>query len=72
MPIINVKMARGRSLEQKRELVRAITEDVVKVLDVNPEWVTVIFDEYERDNWATSGELHVDRYGPGCGRQGTE
>lgn len=72
MPLINVKMARGRSLEQKRELVRLLTEDAVRILNVSPEWVTVIIDEYEREHWATAGELHADRYGSGYGRQGTE
>lgn len=30
--------------------------------------VTVLFDEYDRENWATGGELHIDKFGPGPGR----
>ena len=72
MPIVTVKIAKGRSVEIKRELVQAITEAVVSKLDVNSEWVTVLIDEYDRENWSTGGELHSDKFGQGCGRQGVE
>jgi 4-oxalocrotonate tautomerase len=70
MPIINVKITRGRTEKQKQELASAITGDVVRILDVEPEWVTVLIDEYERENWSTGGELHSLKYGPGHGKQG--
>ena len=63
MPIIVIKMAKGRSIEQKRKLVKAITNVVVDVLDVKPEWVTVLIEEIDRENWATGGELHIDKFG---------
>lgn len=72
MPIITVTMAKGRTLEEKRSLTRAITESVVGVLDVKPEWVSVVVHEIDRENWATGGELHIDRFGPGCGKKGNE
>jgi 4-oxalocrotonate tautomerase len=72
MPIVNVKIVKGRTVEQKRALAKALTDAVVTTLDLKPEWVTVIIEENERENWATGGELHIDKYGPGCGRQGTE
>ena len=68
MPIVSVKIATGRSTEQKRKLVQAITNTVVEVLDVKPEWVTVLVDEIDRENWATGGKLHVDRFGKGYGK----
>ncbi|MGI6649007.1 MAG: tautomerase family protein [Bacillota bacterium] len=55
MPFINVKMAHGRSAEQKQQLVEAITREVAKILDVDMDWITVVIDEYPRDNWATGG-----------------
>jgi len=72
MPFINVKMAEGRTLEQKKELAEALTREAVKILDVKPEWVTVVIDEYSRENWATAGQLHSIIYGEGFGKQGTE
>jgi 4-oxalocrotonate tautomerase len=72
MPVISVKIAKGRTVEQKRALAKAVTDAVVTTLDLKPEWVTVVIEEYDRENWATGGELHSDKYGPGCGKQGTE
>lgn len=72
MPIITVKMAKGRTVEQKQQFVAAITEEAVKTLHVKKEWVTVLFDEYERENWATDGQLHSMKLGAGFGKQGPE
>lgn len=69
MPIVTVKLAKGRSVEQKRALAKAVTGAVVATLDVRPEWVTVLIEEFDRENWATAGELHADRFGPGCGKE---
>lgn len=65
MPIITIKLAKGRSIERKRELVKALTEVAVRVLEVQPEWVTIVVDEYDRENWASGGELHADKFGNG-------
>ncbi|MGE5403805.1 MAG: tautomerase family protein [Candidatus Saccharibacteria bacterium] len=72
MPIVSVKMTRGRTEEKKQELVAAITQDVVRILNVSPEWVTVVIDEYDRENWASGGQLHSVKYGAGHGTAGTE
>ncbi|KKM12044.1 4-oxalocrotonate tautomerase [Clostridiales bacterium PH28_bin88] len=72
MPFIQIKMAKGRSTAQKQEFVEAITREAVRILQVKPEWVTVVFDEYSRDNWATGGELHSIKFGAGFGKQGTD
>jgi len=72
MPIINLKMAKGRSPKQKQQFVKAVTECAVKYLDVQPEWVNIIIDEYDRDNWATNGQLHSIKYGQGYGKDGVD
>lgn len=70
MPIVTIKIAKGRNIETKRKLARAITDAVVSTLDVKPEWVNVLIEELDRQNWATGGELHADMFGEGCGMQG--
>ncbi len=72
MPVINVKLAKGRTIEQKQQFVEAVTKEAVKTLNVKEEWVTVIFDEYERDNWASNGQLHSIKFGDGFGKQGVK
>jgi len=68
MPIVTVKIAKGRSLEDKRKLVNAISDSVISTLDVKPEWVSVLIEEFDRENWSTGGELHIDKLGSGCGK----
>lgn len=71
MPVITVKMAKGRTNEQKQQFVEVITKEAANILNVKPEWVTIIFDEYERENWATGGKLHSIKFGEGFGKQST-
>jgi 4-oxalocrotonate tautomerase len=72
MPVINVKLAKGRTIEQKQQFVEAVTKEAVRTLNVKEEWITVIFDEYERDNWASNGQLHSIQFGDGFGKQGVK
>ena len=61
MPLVNIKMFKGRTLDQKRKLVKAITDNMVKILKVQPEWVTIYIEELEMEHWAESGTLHSDK-----------
>lgn len=72
MPIVTIKIAKGRTTDQKRELVKEITDSIVSILDVKPEWVSVLFEEFDRENWSTGGELHIDKFGAGCGKTGSK
>ena len=69
MPIISVKMVKGRTLAVKRKLAKEITDAAVKNLKVLPEWVNIVIEEYPRENWATGGELHCDKFGKGFGKK---
>lgn len=71
MPIITVQIAKGRSIEQKQKFVEAITSEAVRTLNVKAEWITVIFDEYDRENWASNGQLHSLKFGEGYGKKCT-
>jgi len=72
MPVITVRIGKGRTIETKRAAAQAITDAAAAALGVKREWVTILFDEYDRGNWATGGELHVDKFGPGYGTTGTK
>ncbi len=57
MPVVTIRMSKGRTLEQKRQLAERITADIVSTLDVDPEWVTILFEELDRENIAKAGTL---------------
>ena len=61
MPRLIVQQIEGRSVEQKRELARRLTETVVEILAVDPETVTVFIEEVPPENFARGGRLALDR-----------
>lgn len=61
MPTIRVDMFEGRSVEQKRALVAAITEACVKTIGASPESVDILLFDIAKQNWASGGQLWSDR-----------
>jgi 4-oxalocrotonate tautomerase len=61
MPIIHVNMFEGRTVDQKRKMVVAMTEAVVKSLDVKPESVRIIMHDIPRHNIAVAGVLASEK-----------
>jgi len=57
MPVVIVKMWEGRTLDQKRGIVKGITDTFVNVAKTTPDAVTVILEEYPKTNWAKGGKL---------------
>jgi 4-oxalocrotonate tautomerase len=60
MPFIHVQLFEGRTIEQKRAFVEAVTKDAVSTLNCAVGDVEVVFDEIKKSNWATAGRLHSD------------
>ena len=61
MPVVTVQMWPGRSTEQKRALVKAITEAMIKHADAKPDGLHVVLQEVPLENWARAGVLGIDR-----------
>jgi 4-oxalocrotonate tautomerase len=61
MPIVTVAMYEGRTIDQKREIVKGITDVVARVTGNDAESVHVVIEEVKRENWAIGGLLHPDR-----------
>ncbi len=61
MPLIQVDWAEGRSVEQKRELVKKITAAVVEAGKCPPEAVTVIVRDLPKTNIGKAGGLLADK-----------
>jgi len=60
MPTFHIELFAGRSNEQKRELVAALTSETCRVLGCEPAAVDIILIDVERENWATGGKLWSD------------
>lgn len=60
MPIIQVEMLKGRTLEQKRALVEKVTEAIVETANCPKEAVKIIIREMEFENYAQAGVLKCD------------
>lgn len=56
MPFIQVTMLEGRSVEQKHELMKRLTDAVVDALGSEPARVRVAIYEVTADEWAVGGE----------------
>jgi len=63
MPIIQVNLLEGRTIDQKKKLVANLTEAVVKSLDVKPDAVRIILQEMTKQDYAIGGVLAIDKQG---------
>ncbi len=60
MPIIQVEMFKGRTVEQKREMVKEVTEAVSRTVNCPKEAVRIIIRDMEFENMAVAGVLKCD------------
>lgn len=61
MPLITVQLFEGRTLDQKREYAKALTEASVKALGIDAGAVDVIFQDVKKSDWATAGVLWSEK-----------
>ena len=62
MPYVNIKITReGATAEQKAELIKGVTDLLVRVLDKNLATTFVVIDEVEKEDWGIAG-VPVDVY----------
>ena len=62
MPIIRVEMFTGRTEEQKRELVKELTDAFVRTAGGKPDSVFVVLSDVDKNNWGAGGELCSDKF----------
>ncbi|GIH92010.1 hypothetical protein Psi01_26400 [Planobispora siamensis] len=61
MPNITVELLSGRTLDQRREFVAAVTDAAVDVLKARREAVRIVFTEIEKSDVANGGVLESDK-----------
>ncbi|MBS7621529.1 tautomerase family protein, partial [Candidatus Bathyarchaeota archaeon] len=59
MPLVQVSVWAGMSLESKRKIVQGITK-VFEDIGVPKDAVEIIIYEVPKTNWATGGQLHSE------------
>ncbi|HEV2551589.1 MAG TPA: tautomerase family protein [Stellaceae bacterium] len=60
MPVVTVQMWSGRTVDQKRKLVRAITDAMIEYADCKPDHLHVIIQDVPKDSWGRAGMLGSD------------
>jgi 4-oxalocrotonate tautomerase len=66
MPFVNIKITKdGATPTQKAELIKGVTDLLVKVLHKNPATTVVVIEEVDTDNWGIGGETVTARRGQG-------
>lgn len=60
MPVIQITMSQGRTVEQKRELVSVLTKEAARILKTGEQAIRVLIYEVSRENWGDAGVLGLD------------
>jgi len=55
MPVVQVEMWEGRTVEQKEKLIKGITR-AFEEMGVKPERLTIIIHDIPKSNWGMRGE----------------
>lgn len=61
MPIVQIEILEGRTVEQKRALVKEVTAAICKTINAPPEAVSIIIRDMKTENYAKAGVLRVDQ-----------
>jgi 4-oxalocrotonate tautomerase len=60
MPVIQITISQGRSVEQKRELVKVLTRETARIMKTREEKVRILIYEVSKENWGNAGILGLD------------
>jgi 4-oxalocrotonate tautomerase len=55
-------MWEGRTKEQKRELVKVLSEETARITGCGIDSIYVVIDEVNKENWGASGKLCSEKY----------
>jgi 4-oxalocrotonate tautomerase len=60
MPYVNIQILTGATREQKSNLVRDVTDSLVRELGKHPDHIHVVIQEITEENWGYAGMLTDD------------
>jgi len=60
MPVVTIELIEGRTIDQKREMAKKITDVIKEVAKVKEDAVEIIFHDMKKENFAKAGKLALD------------
>jgi len=60
MPVIQITISQGRSVEQKRELIKVLTKETARIMKTQDEKIRILIYEVSKENWGNAGVLGTD------------
>ncbi len=61
MPVVNLSIWAGMTMENKKKIVEGITR-VLEETGIPRDAITIIISEEPKETWATGGKLHSERF----------
>ena len=62
MPYVTIILREGRSVDQKREMVKAVTEAIARTTNAKPEAVHIVVHDEPATNIGSGGQLLADKH----------
>ncbi|MGC1931159.1 MAG: tautomerase family protein [Candidatus Nitrosopolaris sp.] len=60
MPVIQITISQGRSVEQKRELVKVLTMETARIMKTEQEKIRILIYEVSKENWYEVSNNAID------------
>jgi 4-oxalocrotonate tautomerase len=60
MPVIQITISQGRSVEQKRELIEVLTKETARIMKTQEEKIRILIYEVSKENWGNAGIIGLD------------
>lgn len=60
MPIVQIHLMEGRTLDQKRQLAAKVTQAVCESVNVTPDKVRIILSDMQKEDYSVAGTLVID------------
>ncbi|MDQ2685312.1 MAG: tautomerase family protein [Thermoproteota archaeon] len=58
--MIQITISHGRTVEQKRELIKVLTKETARIMKTQEEKVRVLIYEVSKENWGNGGIIGID------------
>lgn len=60
MPVIQITISHGRTVEQKRELIKVLTKETARIMKTQEEKIQIFIYEVSKENLGNGGIIGID------------